>query len=258
MRKRPVTSFLVLAFAISYVLGLPFNFAVSSMFDASSIWALYVPRAVTVFGPAMAAMIVTRAVHGAGGVAHLLRSLRIPLRFLPWALVAVVVGFAVAAGSFFFAGADVPAMVRGSAGLLGLHLIFQVLIVGIGEELGWRGWLLPALATRHRFAVATALTALAWAAWHGPMYLSGLTVALSLATLIVAASVILALLWTMTERSVGIAAVAHAAINTPFFFLEGQARVRGVADDVVTNAFAYSAAAYAAIAIIGVLFRRTR
>lgn len=63
---------------------------------------------------------------------------------------------------------------------LGLALVvlaFLVPILGLlvdaltalGEELGWRGLLVPALAERHGFARASLLSGAIWAAWHLPL-----------------------------------------------------------------------------------------
>lgn len=50
-------------------------------------------------------------------------------------------------------------------------LVAVVFVVdGIGEELGWRGWLQPALAARWGTPRATIVTWLAWTLWHAPLF----------------------------------------------------------------------------------------
>ena len=61
IRDRPVTSFLVITFGVSYVLGIPFNVAASSLLQPSGLAGIYVPRVVTVIRPAVAALLVVRA-----------------------------------------------------------------------------------------------------------------------------------------------------------------------------------------------------
>lgn len=56
IRQRPITAFLLITFAVSYVLGMPFNMVVSSMLDPSSLVGLYLPRVVMVMGPGVAAV----------------------------------------------------------------------------------------------------------------------------------------------------------------------------------------------------------
>ena len=45
-----------------------------------------------------------------------------------------------------------------------------VLTFGVGEEAGWRGWLLPALARRMSIATAALIVAGVWISWHLPAF----------------------------------------------------------------------------------------
>lgn len=253
IRKRPVTSFLVLAFAISYLAGIPFNAAASSRLRSSGFRALYLPRLVTVLGPAIAAIIVARAGGGAITVRGLVRSLSVPVRHLHWLAAIVFVGVATAVTAFALAGRPVSELlgiIRTSVPALAAHLVVQTAIVGVGEELGWRGWLLPTLAGRRTFASATALTGLAWTAWHLPVFFSGFALAISFLALLAALSIVFAWLWIRGGRSTGMIALAHASVNAPFFWLEPIVRTRAHGDVITTKAFAYLAAVYVCVAIV--------
>jgi membrane protease YdiL (CAAX protease family) len=41
----------------------------------------------------------------------------------------------------------------------------------LGEEIGWRGFLVPELAKRHSFAATAIISGLIWAVWHYPIFL---------------------------------------------------------------------------------------
>lgn len=41
----------------------------------------------------------------------------------------------------------------------------------LGEEIGWRGFLVPELAKRHSFAATAVISGLIWAVWHFPILL---------------------------------------------------------------------------------------
>jgi uncharacterized protein len=83
----------------------------------------------------------------------------------------------VALGALQLAGADLPEP-RAFAGFSGLPAGWGVvgvgaavvLVVGFGEETGWRGYLLPALQRRRGPVAATALVAGVWVAWHLPQF----------------------------------------------------------------------------------------
>lgn len=47
--------------------------------------------------------------------------------------------------------------------------LVQNVPVALGEEIGWRGFLTPALMRKHGYAVTSLLTGLIWAAWHAPI-----------------------------------------------------------------------------------------
>ena len=71
-------------------------------------------------------------------------------------------------GGWAVAGAQ-----NGAAGLAWLVLVsfMHNLLLGgpLGEELGWRGFLLPQLLQRHDPLTASLLLAVAWALWHAPI-----------------------------------------------------------------------------------------
>ena len=101
IRERPVTSFLLITFVVSYALGVPFNIAASSILESSTLAGIYVPRVVTVIGPAVAAIAVALAGGGGPAAARLFRSLRLRADDVWWvAPAAVVSAFAWLAGFY--------------------------------------------------------------------------------------------------------------------------------------------------------------
>jgi membrane protease YdiL (CAAX protease family) len=104
--------------------------------------------------------------------------------------------------------------------------IFLTLAAGIGEEFGWRGFLLPRLQARHNALVSGLIVGVAWAAWHVPLFLiegtsqyeqglaGGLLPAiLGYAAFVIVQSVQFTWLFNNTKGSVLMAAVFHGASN---------------------------------------------
>lgn len=130
-----------------------------------------------------------------------------------------------------------PAMVLGGLALEALrgrpfpHLIvgpavagFAVawLILGLGEEIGWRGFALPRLIERHGFLAGSLVLGVAWAVWHYPkLYASpqlhgwsGLEMVALFSVQIVLANFVICALFELSGRSVLVAGLFHAAFDT--------------------------------------------
>lgn len=106
------------------------------------------------------------------------------------------------------------------------NFIFLTLAAGIGEEFGWRGFLLPRLQARHNALVSGLIVGVVWATWHVPMFfiegtsqyeqrLAGglLPAILGYAAFVIVQSVQFTWLFNNTKGSVLMAAVFHGASN---------------------------------------------
>ncbi|WP_433733480.1 lysostaphin resistance A-like protein [Nocardia sp. CA-129566] len=107
--------------------------------------------------------------------------------------------------------------------------ILGTVVFALGEEIGWRGWLLPQLA--HRFGLASGLliTGVVWALWHAPLTLLGYNypnlgpwAALAFIGFCVPCGAILGWL-RMRTGSIWPCVIAHATLNAaaiPFSLFE--------------------------------------
>lgn len=102
------------------------------------------------------------------------------------------------------------------------HLLLQFVFVGCGEELGWRGWLLPQLMSRYRPVVATAIVAVIWGSWHFFILLSGVRTAAAFLFGVFGLSYLFTALWERVKGNVFVLAVAHASVNAPLSMLNNQ------------------------------------
>lgn len=102
------------------------------------------------------------------------------------------------------------------------HALLQFVFVGCGEELGWRGWLLPELMTRHRTIVAAAIVGAIRGPWHVFTLLSGFRIAAAFLFGVFGLSLLFTALWERVGGNVFVLAVAHASVNAPLQLLNRQ------------------------------------
>jgi membrane protease YdiL (CAAX protease family) len=219
--RHEVALYLVLAYAISW-----------------SIWPLVLlnPESspLVPFGPGLAAVLVAVGAGGRRELVGLLRQLGRWRLNAKWYGIAVGLPFAIPAAALGAAavitGAQVPRWEPSDVPQVAGTLLVTLVIVGLFEELGWRGFLLPRLQ-RHRDALwAALLVGLAWLPWHLPELVSdpGERPLAPFVIYILAQSVLLAWLYNSTQASLPIVILFHAAFNTfaKFFLsnLDGSAK----------------------------------
>jgi membrane protease YdiL (CAAX protease family) len=95
---------------------------------------------------------------------------------------------------------------------------FTLLVVGIGEETGWRGWMLPELQKRYSPLRSSVLVGVMWGLWHFPMFVVGLYPGLPDAVveyLFIGPLVAILMTWlyNRTGGSLLLAILLHTAIN---------------------------------------------
>jgi uncharacterized protein len=189
------------------------------------------------FGPALAAVLVAAISGGKDGLLRLLRRLagwRVPGR---WYLVALGLPclLVVAAAALTVAGgAPVPDFGPNPGWFMLIGAFASTLvIVGLFEELGWRGYALPLMQRNHTALAAALLLGAAWAAWHLPELVSdptGQRPPLPFLLMVIAQSVLLTWIYNSTSSSatrvmtepgdsngtggVPLCMVFHAAFNT--------------------------------------------
>ena len=98
-----------------------------------------------------------------------------------------------------------------------LTFLSTIIIVGLFEEVGWRGFALPRLQRRLDAIWAALILGVLWALWHLPELISdptGQRPPLQFVVWALALSVILSWLYNSTNGSLLIVIICHAAIDT--------------------------------------------
>jgi uncharacterized protein len=259
LETRPVVGFVLLAYGISYVVGGPALLVGASLIpESEELLRTYAPRLLVVFGPGLAALILAHVSRRDGGAAGLLRRLVPQWTDVAWAGAVVVVGTAASAAALFIVGVDRREMLRTVSahwGLLAAHAALQVGIIAIGEELGWRGWLLPRMAERTNRLRATAVTAGPWGLWHGPLLFAGAPDAAMFLLMVFGLSALLTWLWSCRRGHLFVVIVAHAMVNAPLFFWEQAGSLPGGDGERLRLAWYALEAIYAAAGLVLIVVR---
>lgn len=174
-RRGGVAVFLGVAFAVTWAIWLPILLQARVDPLTPMPWTFFAGSA----GPACGAMAASLWERGPHGFAQTLRR-ALSLRF-GWVWWLAGVGLPVAYGLIGWTAAAVaagawpdPAAFGITSKLPGLSwpavALVWALTFGLGEELGWRGWLLPALARRIRVFWSATIVAVVWIAWHLPAF----------------------------------------------------------------------------------------
>jgi membrane protease YdiL (CAAX protease family) len=169
-QRHSLVAFFVLAYALSWLLWAPLALADT----APTTQVLTLLTIVGGFGPLLAAVIVS-ALEGRGALRDLIaRSLRFRVG-ATWYAIALLLPIALGAaglGIFRLFGGTIPAD-WASPPLFAYPVswLFVLLLGGGQEEPGWRGFALPRLQARYSALTASVILGVAWALWHGPLFL---------------------------------------------------------------------------------------
>ena len=256
--SHPVLAFVLLAYGISYVVGAPL--LVAGLSTLPTRWVLaraYLPRVLVVYGPGLAALLLARATRPYGDRA-LLRRLAPSARDVSWASGILVAGVAASVGALRVAGvrwAELLAAVLEHGVLLAVHVALQLIVVAVGEELGWRGWLLPRMLERTTRLRAALAVAVIWGLWHGPLLVSSVATTAMFLVGVVGLSVLFAWLWAEASGRLFTVVVAHAAVNAPLFFWEQVTTHAGASDPRLRAAWYALEAGFAGAAVLLVCVR---
>jgi len=173
--RHPVVAFYALVFAISWggillVVG-PGGFLATTATSASFALVGFV----SILGPSLAGIILTRLVGGQAGWRDLLSRLRRWRVGWRWYAVALLTAPLVTMTTLAALSLTSPGFLPGiltaeDKAFLLLSGIELGVIVPIFEELGWTGFVVPRLLPRHGVLGTGMIMGLLWGTWHLPLF----------------------------------------------------------------------------------------
>ena len=178
------------------------------------------------FGPALAAVVACTVRSGPSAAARLLRSIVQPWERTGLVITAILVAPALALlvlvlrGESLASGAlwAYPGVPPGTGPVA--SLLAALILNAVGEETGWRGYLLPHLLPLGRVR-ATVLLAVLWAFWHVPAFFLpfGLGAQVSGGVVVgwvlglTSGAFVLSWLWLVSGRALGAVVLWHLLFN---------------------------------------------
>lgn len=175
-----------------------------------------------IFAPSLVALSLTARAEGSAGVFELLRRLvqwRVPARWYVFAVAYMAaIKLAVALLHRVLAGAW-PRFGNDSWYIIIAATVASTVVGGqAGEEIGWRGYALPRLASHFGYARASVMLGVIWALWHLPLFFTPGADIYGQSFLVytlqaTALSVALAWLYEHTNGSLLLTMLMHAAVN---------------------------------------------
>jgi len=222
VRRHPMISFYVLTYAIAWMLWAPLVILRDSIPGPVAFILTLLGSLV----PSTLGLVFIGLLSGRAGVRRVLRRLvhgRIGLR---WYLAALALTMLVprAVVVMFLVGVDTPVVVNT---IVGVRFLFAFMIFpgsALGEELGWRGFVLPRMQARHSALKASLLIGILWGPWHLPLWLTGseghpISLYVPFVVAVVASCVFYTWLYNNTGGSLLIVVLYHAASNLPITVL---------------------------------------
>ncbi len=175
------------------------------------------------FGPMVAAIVLTAQESGRAGLRYLL------VRVVCWrvspvwyvvALLGPILLYLAAMALNVALGGQPPdlATLIGSLPIVLAISVYMLIFVALGEEVGWRGYALPALQARYGALLASVILGVIWALWHLPQFFNPDTIYSNLPFILqlvlqVPFAILITWVYNSTRGSVLMVMLLHAVFN---------------------------------------------
>lgn len=175
-----------------------------------------------VFTPSIVALVLTAITYGKKGVLELFVKQTVEKTTFKWLLLSVI-GIPVLASLAMLTSLSFDISKFGLRTTQLLPQIVVIVLIAIGEEYGWRGFLLPRLMKKLNVFYSSIILGLIWGIWHFPAYLIETGVPLDMHFLVFLLWVVLGTLFISWiyyyTKSVLTSILIHISANAAFNYL---------------------------------------
>jgi uncharacterized protein len=211
----PAVTFVAACYAVTWLACVGFYSAAANR----EMWAFWAFLLVTVWSPTFIALALTMVFGGPSSVRSLLQRFRLRSSELTWYIAALLLP-----ALSVLAAVSLARTLQQGAPLIAIQAIFPTIVIqlgtgAVGEELGWRGFLLPLLQRKVTPVISALIMSVLWALWHAPAFFfpgmpQALISPLGFFVAVVAFGVFLSLIFNKTKGCVVGTMLAHFAFNT--------------------------------------------
>lgn len=228
--KRPITFFIIFSYIISWSFSIPA--AILHLLFQLTTSDLLILIIIGSFGPSISAILITGVLQGKSGITKLAK--RYTNKFsLIWLPIVLYQFFVITTILFCIFEIITWTYVFNNFLLIfiNFHLFFLMFSIAgpIGEELGWRGFLLPHIIKKYGEIPSGIIVGLIWTFWHLPLFLitdwraqgafSILQYLVIYPITVVLLSILMTYVYKHTNGNVIVAIIVHGTWNIASFLL---------------------------------------
>lgn len=229
VRRRPLSWFFTLAFALSWAAWTPYILSG----NGTGVWHFTFPGGQlgsqllgvlpgAYLGPIASALLVTTVAEGRHGL-RVWRSRMTRFR-VGWGWYAVVIVSVPAALALATSAVTGQEPVMPPAAVLAAYLpglVLQMVTTGLAEEPGWREFAMPRMQRRHGPVTATLIVGVLWGIWHLPLFLTdwgggslnGGVKPVEFVVTVVAFSFVMTYVFNRSGESMPLVMLLHTSVN---------------------------------------------
>lgn len=207
IRKYPATTFYITTFLLSGIMILLNIF----VFPGTQKFALTLPQ----LAPAIIAIIFILLTKGQDGLNKLFKHFYVSRENYKWIILSILVPIVAVSASYivysivYDGSVKLPVVDKLS---VYLYYLVGIIIGSIGEEVGWRGFMLPHLQSKYKPLVSSLILGFFWGVWHINVEFGLLGYLLNV-IIVMELSILFTWLYNKTKGNLFIAVVFHTVIN---------------------------------------------
>lgn len=208
IKKYPIAVFCIFTIFLTVIIG-GLNMAV---FPASFNYALMFLQ----WGPCIAAIIIMGIINGKAGIKSLFIKVSIRKSSLKWGIMGATIPIFCCLVTYILYvliehGKIVPIVLTRSIGIY-LVCLLATIFGSYGEEIGWRGFMLPKLNQKYSLFISSLIVGVVWGLWHMRFQL-GLPAFGAFILAVIFFSIFFTWICAKTNGNIFVAIVSHTSIN---------------------------------------------